>query len=518
MYFDNLTKDHILDTEQVNKLLDIHTPNGLNYDNMWTKNLINNGYEFTGEQNLVLIKRKYEFNIDDFINKKNATIDDLYVICSLNNTTAKDISDFCTKHKIVPNNKCLEYILNNKKLQHTKDMIVRIFIIHKYKPNSFTMTDIINKQLYCSIFPDKSISTIQILVDNGAVITIDNFKHLLVLMDKHNHNNMWKYLKNYIDKWINNKIIITNDLLYLLIGIHDAYPNDVTGYKTQVYEIFFNKNTVITPELCDYVCKKANKYVFQLLVINNRFIPTVNSFPSCDTYSEYIFENLVNMKLTPDIECFKRCLKGTIYCSLDIKNMVELFASTGMEITYEIIDMLYQKHYVIDIEQYNLKYDDNIYYIMHKKGICINKKSAYYKKQNQKLMKFREYFKSKRCVEEIKKHITKSGIIPDMYCYDNACAYSINNGGVVEWLEKTYGFKPTSITMSRINNNNRRYYLLNRYFLDDAKHHKLTNIKDLYVLPKAHIYKNIIVDDNGKELEPDTTMKKSTKKKIIDEK
>lgn len=517
--YDWLTEDHILETYQVDKLL---LQPRVYYENeqwKWIENLKKHNYEFTGEQSLVLINRYYALNASDIINKKDVTIADLYAICSLRNLTRKNLEDFCAKHKIVPDNKCLEYLLTNTYTHLCKylDKLLNTLIKFGYKPNNETITEIVNNRLYgLESCQDHCGTIIKILVDNGAVITSNNLKQLLVLIGKQWNYNRWKYFRCYVDIAINNKINITNDLLYLLIDVSSS-RTDISDDKKHVYEVFF-KNTKITPELCDYVCKKSNESVFHYLVTNNRFIATANSFPSCENYSEYIFEYLVNMKLLPDIECFKRCISHLYHRDTETaESMIKFFAGTGIEITYEIVDMLYQRDHIVDLELYNLKYDDNVYYILHKKGCVMKKKSVYYKKQNQKLMQFREYFKSNCNIEEIKKRMAKYGTIPDMYCYDNACAFGYCfNTDVVEWLEKTYGFKPTSITISRINNNDRRYYLLNKYFLDDAKHHKSTNIKDLYVLPNTYGKNNIIINksiDNEEEHEFDT--KKSIKKKII---
>jgi len=210
-------------------------------------------------------------------------------------------------------------------------------------------------------------------------------------------------------------------------------------------------------------------------------------------------------------------------CSGNLFEMLEYSVNFGgLKMTYDIVEKFFVKGLFVDnLEKYNLKYDDNIYYMFHSNAIEIKVGSGKKKKEGfcgeyvgkmlcddkmALLIKFREMFSRDDIeIDEIKKYMGQHSLVPDQYCYEKILLmgadddsysnyeneYSVENGKVVDnapisriinWLENDYGFKPTVIVLKYFEEN--YFRLFDKYFASDKDAHHASNSdwKKLFVV------------------------------------
>ncbi|ARF09156.1 hypothetical protein Catovirus_2_105 [Catovirus CTV1] len=294
---------------------------------------------------------------------------------------------------------------------------------------------------------------------------------------------------------------------------HDSEDEQIVCFGEPVnlektYNIIFKIMKLdVTCDLCNRILERGDEKMFEYITRNNIGKFTQESLKyAYNGASYYIIESLINMKFIPTIN--------------DVRNMTRIFKeeilelsyAAGVRIDYDTIISFDDKK-ITDLSKYGLNYGEELYFALYKEyGVCATKYCKAPKKicdiaenmtskMNKRMLKFRYDF-SKRSLEELKSLIKETNLIPDQYCYD----YSFDNCEDVRlWLEKEYKFKPTVLTLIKMQENDKIRHLAKEYLYD----------KELYRSNINEIYMSKIYDHNYAILNNMPKRKKKIDEKIV---
>lgn len=472
-----LTEKHVLNNKQIDKLIDtLLLVDKTQYDWLdwkWIYNLQNQGVEIPKSQLAKLMTIGYKTDIKTLINSVMAVYDDLYMLCSHKTLTPSVLDTYLTIWKFVPDTICFNTIvtIHNTNKVYISDYI-KIFVANGFKPCSETLSFLLSYSYY-------NINTFELLISKGAVLTIDHANKIYddTFIKRHHHDftNIIEFTKLLVD----NNVLITVDLLK-----RDTIYSNITHVARknaihQLYDLFFKTLKLKpTPEICDMVCSNTDQISFEYLIDNNIFVVTSNSLRfACQHFNKHMVEKLVNMKIIPTSSCLLDIPVANYndYFNKLFDSIIEILYGAGLNIDTEFLDIVISKKYSFDLTKFGLEYDTKIYYVFHKYNIEITKKSPYYTKFNTKILDFRLLFKTASLVT-IQDYIINNNIVPDMFCYDN----SFGNTKLQEWLETTYGYSPTPLTLYRIENNNKRMQMFSKYLTIIPKYNE-SDIINIYI-------------------------------------
>lgn len=354
----------------------------------------------------------------------------------------------------------------------------------------------------------------------GELLQIDKV-HLSVAILNHceidlsNKPNLIDFLDNrlnvldYIVSKDSYKFVSYNEV------IRKRYQPDYYDFVNKLYYILFKKYKLVNLELCNKICETHNEHMAEYLFDNNLFVANDNSLSyAFKGGSYYIISQLCNLKLIPKKEHI--LLLNRSMSSNTLESILDLMILIGIDIREDIIDFSIKMNTPINLEKYNIKIDNKFYFDIYKKyGMCLfaNKTLkigrsiknqsgfqvlAYYvSKLPRKIIKFRQSFLVLNLMD-IQSLISKTKMKPDQYCYD--FSFLNNDNSVTEWLEKTYGFKPTIYTLinlrpiktqikSDLMNDlyeieNKKRLIVSKYFLNPNTYHSVNSheIEKLYCI------------------------------------
>jgi hypothetical protein len=499
-----LTGNHLLSTDQVDLII-YYLSHVLIKENIgwnWIYNLKKLGFIFNDDQKAKLKDLGFIELTDQQQNLQ--ALYELYpdFTDSIDNTDT-EIDIFCKSNKITPDNNCIKRhckIYNdiayyyNKGIDYLKILAsLQMFYKHKFLPDAETIMIILNYD-YDRIYtndpniPDVDNEAIKLdvindLVNHGAKFTDDHLKEVYETMS---HKGKYNFSKFALQHGIQLteyyfKSVIEDDDIYNIIN---GEINDNT-YKKELYKLFIDDLKFIPDEqFCDSVCRAGNYTLFQLLIDRNLFIITKNSLPfSCFTAEKDIICNLINMKAEATNVCvanlpfvanyYNKSNKKKSDCLISQKDeeILNILISGGLVLDYEIINILYKKGICLDLIKYDIINDDNIYFIVHENTSLANT-----------LQPVGKYVDKSKCEYYSKfyfgtlEEIQQEKLIPNQFCYDNA----ICNIPVRQWLEETYNFKPTFITLSRIVDFKLQKEVIDTYFSDPNKYNPYVGSNKMY--------------------------------------
>lgn len=450
----------------------------------WINNLVKNDYSFSRIQ-LKKIEEYFPKKIVDIIFKKDvgiADIEDFQMVCK--NGNVDDIKNFFNKYQIIPDDGCLVSILENFRInigwEELYYYLVEIGMKFEIGNKFIDIMKTFNKYDF-----------LDLMIKDGVKLSIEDLKILFDLMD---FKNIIKYTRIALE----NKVELKLDLLLSCKNNNDDYES-----LLELFDLFFVEFKMVpTQDFCDKILGSDFVDLYEYLLKNNIFIHGQKALEeACSKGNFNIVKDLINRKYQMDSKCFRLLLDN--YSSPD--SVLEFLNFSlnegGLKMTYSIIEKLFVRSIVLDnLNDYNLKYDDNIYFLFYSNAISlekIKKKNYYYKyyvnmiedKKMKSLIEFREKFCDYPVdCDEIKKYMLKNNLVPDQYCYENSLLRFIERDAIVDWLEKDYGFKPTIMLLKRINCENNDMSMVLQYtdkYFDTDKHHPSNSEwKKLFIVHK----------------------------------
>jgi hypothetical protein len=492
---DLLTKNHLLNDNNVNTIIyslsTVTKKESLDWT--WISNLNKLGYVFNKSQ----ITDLKNYGFDGIINKED-NIDELLQVITNNknkNNIYIEINNICKTKNIIPNNACLKHYIDNiyaqeYKLPTDKEItnILKTFSKHNFVADGKTITLII--QYYNRYGNTNFVDMTRIICHYGAKFTKEHYN--AIYAENMYHRPGEKQNLELCKFALEQNIELTLEDLKKQITCKRYHVDNPSLNKDSmgIYELFLDKvNIIPTEELCLYICERGDEIFITVLIDRNIFIPTKNCLiKAVGSQDLYIINNLINMKveITKEVlENFrgrygvsKRKYKHVLIDTSE-NEILNALVGGGLPIDYDVISTLYNKGLYIDLTKYDIEYDDNIYFIVHENSTLTQTPFVVNPYVSKKIYKSYAKFCEDICtLEEIKAYIIKEKFVPNQFCYDNA----ICNPPTRQWLEDTYNFKPTFITLSRIDDFKQQKKIMNKYFCDTSKHHPFVGSnKEYYV-------------------------------------
>jgi hypothetical protein len=532
---DLLTEHHMLNQKQVDMILccfkSINSTNSV-----WIDNLVTRGYKLTPKQQKTLNSYGYLAGPQLIISQSTATITDLLTICT-HPKTVTDLSNvikFCEKFNIVPNDQCLSVVLSRS--QNTWSDILKTFIKLKFVPTNQTLKNMLplgySRNLNSLDMVLEHLQTLDnpnILIDallkcsnaffDSVAATLGFISKKFKVIPQLEHLHSISKLSRECDKgtYSSHHVLSHEKLINFLLDTYKIEP---------------------TLETINRACMLADEILFNIAIKGNILPESITLVHACKGGSIPIISALLNMKLIPDKECL-RVLNGNYH-----QPIIKLLVSNGIYIDYDTLDMCFQNAiYFTDLQSMGIDCDDRLYEICHKYN--------YFPQQYlssltipKDVITFRTMFSNQyQTVALLKEYMTKTGVIPDQYCYNNALA--IRTGPEIQsirnWLETEYKLKPTILSIMRIADPLHRLSLYNQYVKSidasniqltlDEKHSNNVQLQNVNYAPNQHYSeKKMIanesdyeVEETGQEPEPEEEepeeeepVKKATKKPIYE--
>ena len=496
----------------------------------------------------------------------NEKMNKLHKLCEYTYVTPEQVNKFCTTHNIVPTNKCVEqyFKLKSRDIDLGSGVLlgqmISEFIKLGLKPDVETFELCCKTIINQNLTKNEWITTI--ITNLPKTVTFEELCESMSTIDlrrKRSRSAIIKVLgvllKHYSDVPTNipESMIITEPTYvdnieeadYLsedddeeLDIDSDEEPEQAKAQKEQIKQkkiicnearisdtklILTKGNYPVTAKLCNKICKIGDEILFKCVCDLNKFVITDESFENaCSGGSALIIEGLINMKLVPTEACYK-------YIHNLSSQSLDLLVFSGLKITYETLDNLYEMHgeTIKNTDKYGIIGDDNLYFICHRRKIdkypgvewtdpnralfraCFGESLKYLsigkleKKEQQKKACKKKYTydsdtesdeekkpgkKSKDGegtdlkLEQLKKIVSESGLKPDQYCYDKAL---LNNDlSIVDWLETDYKMRPTIITLQLLLSRSQRDSIMNKYANVYKNRYDIIcdKLKDVYVI------------------------------------
>ena len=151
-----------------------------------------------------------------------------------------------------------------------------------------------------------------------------------------------------------------------------------------------------------------------------------------------------------------------------VRDIIQLLIKWGYPLDYEDIGKLMDEGINMDkIENYGLKYDENLYYYSY-----LYDNWSYEKNFDQciekKILELRRLCKNpKSTVKELEEYMKNENIQPDRYCFDHAC---INNHDILEYLIEQYKPTLTSLYWAGGGNNQKIFLEIIKDYKIDSKY------------------------------------------------
>jgi len=149
-------------------------------------------------------------------------------------------------------------------------------------------------------------------------------------------------------------------------------------------------------------------------------------------------------------------------------DIIQLLIKWGYPLDYEDIGKLMDEGINMDkIENYGLKYDENLYYYSY-----LNDDWCYEKNFDQciekKILELRRLCKNNEStVKDLEEYMKNENIQPDRYCFDHAC---VNNLDLLEYLMKQYKPTITSLYWSSGEGNQKIFLEIIKDYKIDSKY------------------------------------------------
>ncbi|AYV80425.1 MAG: hypothetical protein Harvfovirus1_50 [Harvfovirus sp.] len=446
----------------------------------WIDNLIKNNYCFDykllGVMSTCLPKVVIKIIMAKDV--ENVGMDDFYIVCASGRLV--DIKKFYDSFKLTPDTKCFVFAMNYKGNEDTYEQLYDSF---KKMALEFKVDQTILERKF---------DILELMIKDGLKLTIEILRDVYKVMSV-------EKIKKYTLYAVENNVKLELDLL-LLIKFRKA---DVTI----IYDIFFVREGLIpSQDFCDKIAGKESRKLYDYLVSKNLLVHGNKAMEvACMNANVSLIKELINQKFKMNEKCFGLLVDaGGQNVTFE---MLDYFVNFGgLTMTYDIVEILFVHGLFVDnLEKYNLKYDDNIYYMFYCNAVEIDKGSKGKKKKkdgvyaayvakmmcdprNALLIEFREMFSNDEInIEEIKKYMELHSLVPDQYCYEKillvgATCIIDTISEIINWLEHDYGFKPTIIVLKLCEEN--CFKLFKRYFVGDKDAHHASNSdwKKLFVM------------------------------------
>ncbi len=460
-----LTEYYTLTKKQVKRILESNT---CMKTLKWIDNLIKYGYVFDQNEFTSIFDISVNENILEYchkLNLLNASMFNKYIRKYKRELNQTKIYDILNHYSIVIDSETIKILFLEYNMMHELDNL---------KKYGSVSNDILYNIIIDYFYSYKYRSDELIMVHNNLLKTINNetnandfFRKLLFYTDNFRNINILRDLETIIKLLINKNIIPSKENIYFLLNIYSNSQDNLDS----LYDIFFIKLDYKPDEqFCDLICKKKNEKLMKYLISKNLFLTTINSINyACITPSQYIIEQLINMKCVPTMECFK------FLPSVLQPDIMDLLFIGGLPFSVDVLAECYKKSKHVFKDLHGLKCDDSMYYAFYNNfGYC--ESYPYFDNKCDKIILRNNFCDA--TVNELEQFINEKNILPDQFCYD--ISIFNNNRSAKLWLEETYGFKPTYLTLILSNDKVIRTEIVENY-LKVKKFNDIPDYKKLYV-------------------------------------
>jgi hypothetical protein len=464
-----LTRKHMISQKNIKKVFDCMLYcnklnggyiNGLDFT--WICNLILKGYKLSETDLINLTTLGYKDVANLTIGNENVSKTALIALLSSKNINLKEATNVLTKCKsenIELDFPFYEKIMTNLHITTSRMEYVELLIANGLKIDK-KVIDITN-----------DFSIIKLLVSNGAKLY--NLKLTDLISSYRWKIEICEIINYFYENGICPKLEHLHKISHQVSNVgYD--PDGNTIYKddhsfhlkyndySKLIDDFINIYKIVPSiETMHIACLNRDDMLFGKMYENGvKFDSTCMKY-ACSVNNLYVIEFLMSNKMMP----LKEHLE---YMPYGAHSTIKLMIKYLMPINHDILDLLILKGVYVGeelLEKYGIAIDDKLYAICHKYhqlAIATEYYNFFEKSQNvhdKEKYVFRKMWSSHK-LEQILDHMKLHKLNIDNYCYNNA--WLNLDKTVLEYAEKNMEYMPDIITLTRINEAERRYLCLSR--------------------------------------------------------
>ena len=374
--------------------------------------------------------------------------------------------------KILPNDKFITYLIDIHIFNKRLDILLEL------SNNGYNITvELLNKMIekneYCYYDID---------IADPDVILSEQFSKLF---EFNLHKSQHQIKKPHNDKFSDEENESFDNKDTCIVECSDEYSDDdsysydeiplnknnniISILSINLFELY---NLIPTFDTFLIVCRKSYCKFFDILVSNNKFVPTKECLDESMTNpNQTMIIKIICYKINPDKYTLKKLLANN-HNIRKMEKIVELLIKNGLQLTLEEIDGLIFKSVIInDLNRFDIELNEEVYFICYKYDIYPSQYNDKYT-IDKNVLTLREICRNKKTtVETVKKFIKTNNVKPDRYCIDSI--FNLNNTCLITYFHDKLNCDPTVFSLIHNDiykcNNIKSYQLLMNEILNKCE-------------------------------------------------